>query len=112
MSAEAKRLIADRSNERLLSVASLWEMAIKTSQRKLHFDRPFGPLVREMLTVNELRLFDMTVEHGAAVAALPFPDSGHRDPFDRLMVAQCIVEGIPLVSRDGMTDDYPITRIW
>lgn len=112
LSAEAKRLIDDRTNERLLSVASLWEMAIKTSQGKLRFDRPFEPFIRDILAANGFRLFHMTVAHSAAVAVLPFPASGHRDPFDRLMVAQCMVEGIPLLSRDGRIDDYSITRIW
>ena len=112
LSVEARRLIDDRSNERLLSVASLWEMAIKASQGKLSFDRPFAEMVNGTVRANGLQTLGLTVNHAAAVSALPFPPSGHRDPFDRLMIAQCLVEGVPFVSCDEKVDDYPVSRIW
>ena len=112
LSPDAKRLIDDRSNDRLLSVGALWEMAIKSSQKKLQLGGPFDTLIPALLRANEFRLLGVSVEHTAAVSVLPFPQSGHRDPFDRLMAAQCVVEGVPIVSRDGLLDDYGIRRIW
>ena len=112
LSHAARRLIDDRSNERLVSVAAIWEMAIKASQGKLAFDRPFDDMVFGTMGANGLHLLRLSVEHAAAVSTLTFPASGHRDPFDRLVVAQCVVEGVPFVSRDRRVDDYPVTRIW
>lgn len=112
LSPDARRLIDDRSNDRLLSVGALWEMAIKSSQKKLQLGGPFDLLIPALLRANGLRLLGVSVEHAAAVSTLPFPRSGHRDPFDRLMVAQCLVEGVPIISQDGLLDDYAITRLW
>lgn len=109
LSLTAKALIEDGANEILLSVGSLWEMAIKASLSKLQLGGPFGPYVAEQLRVNSIELLDITLEHAAAVAALPLH---HRDPFDRLLVAQALVEAIPLVSADTLLDAYPVSRVW
>lgn len=108
----ARELIEDDSNERLLSTAAPWEMAIKYSLGRLELAEPFESLIPRLIEQNGLSLLDITVEHTSAVAALPYPDSKHRDPFDRLMIAQCKVEGIPIISIDSRFDDYEVERLW
>ena len=109
LSARARSLIEDTSNESLLSVASLWEMAIKVSLNKLSLARPFETLIPDQLTINAVDLMGITINHATAIATLPFH---HRDPFDRLLVAQALVEGMPFVSADTAFDAYSVTRLW
>jgi len=67
--------------------------------------------ISSQLAANSIQLFDITLQHAAMVRTLPFPASGHRDPFDRLLIAQALVENIPVVSQDGAFDGYKVTRI-
>lgn len=108
----ARELIEDRDNERLLSTAVPWEIAIKYSLGKIELVEPFESLIPRLIEQNGLSLLGITVEHTSAVATLPYPDSKHRDPFDRLMIAQSRVEGIPIISVDSRFDDYEVERIW
>jgi PIN domain nuclease of toxin-antitoxin system len=109
LSDAARALIEDAANERFLSVASLWEMAIKLSIGKLSFSSPFDVLIPQQLSLNGIDLLNIEVAHAAIVATLPFH---HRDPFDRLLIAQAIVEKMPVVSIDAALDTYGITRLW
>ena len=109
LSARARSLIEDTSNESLLSVASLWEMAIKVSLNRLSLARPFETLIPDQLTINGIDLMGITIQHATVIATLPFH---HRDPFDRLLVAQALVEGMPIVSADTALDAYSVTRLW
>ena len=109
LSKKARELIEDVNNERLLSIASLWEMAIKISLGKLTLAEPFEVLIPRQLKLNRIKLLNIKIEHIATVAVLPFY---HRDPFDRLLIAQCMVERLPLLSADESIDNYPIKRIW
>lgn len=109
LSADARALIEDAANEKFLSVASLWEMAIKLSIGKLTLSAPFDVLFPEQLTLNGVNLLGIKVEHAAAVAALPFH---HRDPFDRLLIAQAMAEKMSIVSIDAAFDAYSVTRLW
>jgi PIN domain nuclease of toxin-antitoxin system len=105
----ARTLIEDPANENLLSVASLWEMAIKVSLGKLTLSVPFEDLLPEQLRLNGIGLLNIAVDHVSLVATLPFH---HRDPFDRMLIAQALTEKIPLVSVDAAFDNYEITRLW
>jgi len=107
--AKARTLIEDASNQPFLSVASLWEMAIKISLGKLSLGQPFETLIPQQLGLNGIALLGITINHAAEVARLPFH---HRDPFDRLLIAQAIVEQMPIVSGDTAFDAYAITRLW
>lgn len=109
LSAGARGLIEDEANESFLSVASLWEMAIKVSIGKLTLEAPFDILIPQQLGLNGIELPNVTVEHAAIVARLPFH---HRDPFDRLLSAQALAEQMPLVSFDTAFDAYSLTRLW
>jgi PIN domain nuclease of toxin-antitoxin system len=105
----AKAYIEDPSNQRLLSTASLWEMAIKFSLGKLKLTKPFAILIPEQLTANGVEILPIQLVHIEAVSGLPFH---HRDPFDRLLMAQAIVEGIVLLSSETVFDAYGVKRVW
>ena len=109
LSNPARELIENSANEILLSMASLSEMAIKISLGKLTIGGTFDTFIPEQLAYNSIGLLSVTLAHTAAVSALPFH---HRDPFDRLLVAQALVESIPIISRDAILDAYGVTRIW
>ena len=103
------RLIQDPDNRRLLSMASLWEIAIKVSLGKLTLAQPFDQFIPRQLQLNQIEVLAIELPHVAAVVAMPVH---HRDPFDRLMAAQCQVEDFPIVSADFAFDAYSIRRIW
>ena len=92
-----------------LSSASCWEMAIKASLGKLDVPRPLSRFLQEQLEVNGFALLPISLEHVSAVADLPFH---HRDPFDRLIVAQAIEEEFAVVSSDSIFKTYGVKRIW
>ena len=109
LSQTAKDTITDPNNRKLVSVASVWEIAIKVSLQKLDLGMPYLSFMQSQLAINLFEILPMTLEHGAEVARLPFH---HRDPFDRLMIAQSMWEQIPIVSADPTFDAYSIKRIW
>src|ERR1700704_3050184 len=98
LSANARSLIENPANERLLSVASLWEIAIKTSLGKLTLSVPFDQLVPAQLQLNGIDLLNIKVDHLSSLVTLPFH---HHDPFDRLIIAQGLVEKLPIISLDS-----------
>jgi PIN domain nuclease of toxin-antitoxin system len=105
----ARAVIADPQNEIEISPASYWEIAIKISIGKYSLNEPFQPFMEQQIATNRFRILPVTVSHAAVVATLPFH---HRDPFDRMLVAQAIAEQVPLLSADPVLDAYPITRLW
>ena len=109
LSARARALIEDPHNERLLSIASIWEMAIKTSLGKLVLAQPLEQLILRETEMNAISVLPVTIPHAAAVTTLPLH---HRDPFDRMLIAQGMVEDLPLVSGDAVFDRYPVHRLW
>jgi PIN domain nuclease of toxin-antitoxin system len=112
LSTKARELIEDPANQRLLSTASHWEMAIKKSLGKLALADPFHVFLPRELATNQIDLLPIELRHSIQVAILPYPANGHRDPFDRLIVAQAIVESLPILSADTKFDAYPVTRLW
>jgi PIN domain nuclease of toxin-antitoxin system len=111
LSANAHGLISNAQNDVLVSPASYWEVAIKVSIKKYPLTVPFDKFIDEGIAGNDFEILPIEVRHAAALASLPFPPN-HKDPFDRLIVAQAIVEGFPLVSVDPKLDAYPIKRLW
>ena len=105
----AKDTISDPNNRKLVSVASIWEIAIKVSLQKLDLGMPYLPFMQSQMAINLFEILSLTLEHGAEVSRLPFH---HRDPFDRLMIAQSMCDQIPIVSADPAFDAYSIKRIW
>jgi PIN domain nuclease of toxin-antitoxin system len=109
ISSRSRSLIEDSGNELLLSVASVWEMAIKASLGKLQFTQPLDKVIPEHLSANLIDLFPVTLSHALRVAGLPFH---HRDPFDRMLIAQGLHEGISILSSDEAFDLYGVSRLW
>lgn len=109
LSRQALESIASVAGIVYVSPASLWEIAIKISIGKYALPAPFAAFWREQLLTNDFTLLPISVSHSARVVELPFH---HRDPFDRLIIAQSLVEQIPVVSSDGLFDLYGVTRIW
>ncbi|MEA5581368.1 type II toxin-antitoxin system VapC family toxin [Nodularia harveyana UHCC-0300] len=97
------------NNDNLLSIASVWEMAIKHSIGKLNCEPSFNEFIEQQIIMNGIELLSIRIDHVAVVSSLPLH---HRDPFDRLLIAQSIVENIPLISADQIFDAYPIQRLW
>ncbi len=109
LSAYARSLIEDTANEKVVSIVSIWETAIKVSIGKMTLSAPFDVLFPHQLQINGFNLLPVKIEHTSVVTTLPFH---HRDPFDRLLIAQAIDEKLTLVSVDNVFDDYGVTRFW
>lgn len=109
LSAAALTAINDPANERWLSPMSLLEIAIKVRLNKLRLIAPFGVLFPAQLTANQIRLWSLEATHCAALTTLPLH---HGDPFDRVLIAQALVEGLSLVSADLTFDHYGVSRLW
>ncbi len=110
LSAKAYDLISDVENKLFLSIASPWEMAIKIRTGK--FEPPAEPLdqfISRHLYLAEVNLLDIELKHIDITSNLPLH---HRDPFDRMLIAQCIGNGLPIISADTAFDAYGITRLW
>lgn len=109
LSQRAEQIISDMDNEVLLSIGSLWEIAIKYGIGKLSLSRAFSEFIPEQLQINQIDVLPISLPHLATYTELPFY---HRDPFDRLIIAQAMVENIPVVSRDRPFQEYSIDVIW
>lgn len=105
----ARERIEAPATELFLSVASIWEMAIKASLGRLELGAALPTFLEEQLAATRTNLLDICSEHALRVETLPWH---HRDPFDRLLIAQAQFEGLPLLSRDASFDAYPIRRVW
>jgi PIN domain nuclease of toxin-antitoxin system len=104
----ARSTVADPANDIFVSVASLWEIAIKSSLGKLTLAAPFDQLFPQQMAANSMQLLPIGLEELGVVARLPFH---HRDPFDRLLVTQASVHDLPLLSADQRLDAYRVTRL-
>lgn len=109
LSANARILIEDASNEIFLSTASLWELAIKISTGKLNLNQPFEIFLSSQLSINEIDVLEIQLPHIALITNLPFH---HRDPFDRMLIAQALHEQMPIIGSDAAFDAYGVTRLW
>ena len=96
-------------NENFVSIVSVWEIAIKYAIGKLNLELPFDDFIDRQIVPNGIQLLDIKLEHLKVVAALPLH---HRDPFDRLLIAQSIVEDIVLISADSVVSLYPVQSMW
>jgi len=92
-----------------LSLVSIWEVAIKFNMGKLDLPLPFDEFVDTTIHSYSLRLLNIQIPHLRRVARMPLL---HRDPFDRLIIAQSQVENIPVITSDAAFDQYPIQRVW
>jgi len=109
LSPKALALCQDASNRVLLSVTSVWEMQIKHQLGKLRLDLPLGDLISEQREINRIEVLPITLPHVLVLESLP---SHHKDPFDRLLIAQANSEGAVLVTKDPAFEEYPVKLIW
>jgi PIN domain nuclease of toxin-antitoxin system len=109
LSAKARQAIAEVNNICYLSLASCWEMAIKSSLGKLILAKPVERFISEQLAVNGFNLLTIELGHTAKVEKLPFH---HRDPFGRLLIAQSLTEKLTIVSADRVFADYGAKVLW
>ena len=106
---ETALALLESDHDILLSMASLWEIAIKYSVGKLNLPSPYEDFVAQQILHNDIDVLSVQISHLTVVAQLPFH---HRDPFDRLLIAQSISEGIPILSADSNFDAYSVKRFW
>ena len=109
LSSNVRTLIEDPANDIFLSIASNWEIAIKASLGKIAFNEPFATFLPNQLNFNTIATLPITIAHTIALSTLP---NHHRDPFDRMIIAQAIVEQIPVLVSDPAFRSYPITTLW
>jgi len=109
LSSAAKASILDETNTKLVSPASYWEIAIKIGLKKYTLHEPYETFMQRGILGNGFEILPIEPKHTAALITLPFY---HRDPFDRLMIAQAMVEQIPIVSGDPVLDAYSVHRLW
>lgn len=103
------QLLADEANIWCLSLASVWEIQIKSQLGKLQLSLPLSELIETQQQINDLLLLPIELNHIYALTEL---SQHHRDPFDRLLIVQSRVEQMPLLSRDSVFDTYGVDRIW
>jgi PIN domain nuclease of toxin-antitoxin system len=104
----AKSLIEDPANSKIVSIASIWEIAIKLSLDKFRFQKGFKHFL-DLVEDNGFELLPITFEHALALSTLEFK---HRDPFDRLLIAQCMTDKLVIVTKDDNIKRYNIKTAW
>lgn len=109
LSAAARAAISDPNSDVLVSPATYWEIAIKVSTGKYTLTTPYQHFIEYNITANDFEVLHVEPRHTAVVATLPFH---HKDPFDRLLIAQALAEDITLVSNETLFDAYGVRRLW
>lgn len=107
LSLAARNTVA--SSERFLSVASIWEVLIKVRTGKLPLPVPAGNYLTAKMSANGVRVLSIKLEHVLEIEKLQLH---HRDPFDRILIAQSLEEGWPIITADPVFRKYPIRVIW
>lgn len=108
LSKKARQIIENQENVCFVSSATLWEIAIKVSIEKLEMNFSYGDFMR-LIWENGIEILDIKPEHCIKLLELPFH---HKDPFDRLIIAQSIIEDMIVISRDNYFASYPMKVIW
>lgn len=108
LSVKAKNLIEDTKNIKFVSIASLWEIAIKLGLKKLEFDGGTKE-VAELIEQNYFEILPIAIEHTIVYESIKLL---HRDPFDRILVAQASVEKMTIITKDENIRKYPIKTQW
>ncbi len=109
LSEPARKNIENPSHDKFVSAASLWEIAIKLGLGRLKLPRPFGEVFPEQLGTNGFDLLPIACAHLNQNITLPFH---HRDPFDRLLIAQALVDDMTIVTRDAEFSKYSAKILW
>ncbi len=102
-------LIKNKKNKLFLSIVSIWEMQIKIGINKLHFDESLSTVIIKQKEINDLEILPINLNHIWQLAQL---ESHHKDPFDRMLIAQAIIESFSILSIDNIFQKYPVNIIW
>lgn len=105
LSPDVKKIISNKENEIYLSAATTWEIVIKASIGKLVFPEEPAEFIKEQLTLNDFRILNVTIDHSFGVFQLPML---HKDPFDRLLIAQAKAENLVLITDDELIKQYSV----
>jgi len=108
LSPKAKKIIQDPENTMYMSIASFWEIAIKLNIGKLSLDISFDELKKEA-DKNDFRMLPIQYEDTRVLTSL---ELFHKDPFDRILIAQAIQNNLTMITRDSNFDAYPVRIIW
>lgn len=108
LSLKAKVALENSDNIKFVSVVSLWEIVVKANSNKVEFKQTFKE-VNKFLINNKIKLISINIEHLNTLLTLP---QYHKDPFDRLLIAQAITENLTIISADQYFKAYPIDVIW
>ena len=108
LGSKAKELL-ESDADLLISCVSLWEISIKISIGKLTLPEPFASFIPSQIDQNEIEILPLTLPYLDRVSSLPFH---HKDPFDRLIIAQALVEQLSVATSDAKFDSYGVERIW
>ncbi|MGQ0657928.1 MAG: type II toxin-antitoxin system VapC family toxin [Chromatiales bacterium] len=109
LSRKSRSVFLDDRNDILISAVTGFEIAVKYSLGKLELSQRPDLFIAERIAANALTVLPLAMGHGIAVGSLPFH---HRDPFDRLLIAQALIEQIPVLSNDKVFNSYGVKRIW
>ncbi len=109
LSGTARALIEDPANDIFISPANYWEIAIKVRLKKLDLFAPYDDFMHRGIVGNDFEILPIEPKHTSLLTTLP---QHHKDPFDRLLTAQALVEGLPIVSVDAALDPYGVNRLW
>jgi PIN domain nuclease of toxin-antitoxin system len=109
LSNKVREVVADGRNELFFSVASGWEIAIKAGLGRLQVPGDLERFLTEQLSKNAIRVLPVYLGHALRTYTLP---DHHRDPFDRLLVSQALLERLPILSTDPQISRYPVETIW
>lgn len=108
LSAERIQMLKDNGNTLFLSLASIWELQLKIQNGKFSFPNPLREIIRGQQTINDLQILPITAAHIYELENLPFH---HKDPFDRLLIAQANIENLTLVTDDPKFFDYSLNLL-
>lgn len=109
LSPAVRQSAGDPTIEKLVSIASLWEIAIKVQLGKLELGMPFDGLIDLIQSRALAVILAISPAHVTRLRRMEFH---HRDPFDRMLVAQALTENLPLASADALLDAYGVQRLW
>ncbi|NQZ64637.1 type II toxin-antitoxin system VapC family toxin [Crocosphaera sp.] len=109
LSNKVREIMEDDNHQKLISLVSVWEMGIKQSKGKFNLFLPLEDYINNNIKLEDFDLLPIKLNHVSLITSLPFH---HNDPFDRLLIAQSIIENIPILSKDIAFDAYDVNRLW
>ena len=109
LSSTARNLIEDSAHEVEVSPASYWEIAIKIKLGKYALPQPYQQFMETQIAANDFRILPIEPRHTALLTTM---ELHHKDPFDRLLVAQALAENVPIIGVDSQFDAYGVQRFW